>query len=154
TANGGQFTVTGSHTYAKLASFTVKTTIRDAGGATVAVTSNAAIGSANARFVAALYRDLLGREPDAGGLAHFSGLLDRNAATRAQIVRLIENSPEYRTRVIRNLYQTLLGRDADPAGLSLFLGFLASGGTITQIRAILIGSPEYYARAGGTIIGF
>jgi hypothetical protein len=154
TVNAGQFTVTGSHTYTSLGTFSVKTTIRDAGGAMVAVTSNAAIGSQNARFIAAVYRDLLGREPDAGGLAHFSDLLDRGVVTRPQLVRLIENSLEYRMKVVRDLYRSLLGREADPTGLNLFVGFLASGGTALQLRAILIGSPEYYARAGGTILGF
>jgi hypothetical protein len=154
TVDGGQFAVTGTHTYAALGTFHVKTTIRDVGGAVLNVASDATIGSQNARFVAALYRDLLGRQPDPGGLAYFTDQLDRGAATRTQVVRQIENSLEYRIKVVRDLYRTFLGRDADPFGLNIFVGFLASGGSIMQVRAFLIGSPEYYARAGGTIGGF
>src|SRR5262249_49759495 len=73
---------------------------------------------------------------------------------RSQVVRMIENSKEYRIKVVRDLYRAYLGREADPFGLNVFVGFLASGGTITQLRAILLGSPEYFAKAGGTNLGW
>lgn len=103
----------------------------------------------NQSFVAQVYRDLLQREADAGGLIAFSGLLDQGTATRAQVVQAIENSLEYHTLVVENLYQKLLSRAADPIGLNGWIGFLNQGGTAEQLEALFIGSAEYFARRGG-----
>src|SRR5262249_44632027 len=51
-------------------------------------------------YVARLYRDLLGRAPDAAGLAFFAGRLDRGEASREQVVRELQQSPEYSRRLV------------------------------------------------------
>ena len=77
--------------------------------------------------------------------------------SRQQVVYEIEHSTsnEYYTDEVQAAYQQFLHRAADPTGLSAAVNFLAAGGTIEQVDAVLIGSPEYYQNlAGGTSAGF
>jgi hypothetical protein len=120
--------------------------------ATLVLTIGEADGTANQRFVADLYIDLLHRAPDPAGLANWSGQLDRGAS-RAQVVQGIENSGEHLGLVVNGLYQTLLGRIADPGGLQNFVHFLENGGTVEQVSVILVTSGEY-ASANATDSAF
>lgn len=104
----------------------------------------------NQRYVAQLYRDMLGREADAGGLAEFTRLLDSNQVTRFQVVFAIQNSQEYREQVVRNLYQQVLGREVDPLGLADWSAFLAQGGTSERLLVLLLDSVEFFQKSGGT----
>src|SRR5262249_2435692 len=108
----------------------------------------------NQRYVNLLYLQLLGRAADAGGLNAFVGLLEQATLTRGQVALAIANSDEYRNIVVRNLYRTLLGREAEQAGLDFFVSFLRAGGTVPQLKAVLIGSAEYFQKNGGTNDGF
>ena len=83
----------------------------------------------NRRYVAQLYRDMLGREADTAGMNAFVQILDENEATRTQVVLAIMNSQEYREKVVRDLYVKVLGRDVDSVGLAGWSSFLAQGGT-------------------------
>jgi hypothetical protein len=126
-----------------------------AGGAAQAVlTIQDTNGTANQRFVAQLYQDLLQRPPDAPALTGWSGQLDLGLLTHTQVAQAILNTDEYRTLVVQGLYQTYLGRSADPDGLHDLVHFLRSGGTREQVIAGLVSSPEYFARAGGSNAGF
>jgi CSLREA domain-containing protein len=117
------------------------------------------IGTQNQLFVIKAFRDLLGRLPDATGLAGFTGLLDQGE-TPGQLVLQIENDPghEYYSRVVQTLYQFYLHRGEQPSdGLApaSFVNFLVGGGTIEQLRALFTSSDEYFAaRGGGTNAGF
>jgi hypothetical protein len=112
------------------------------------------VSTANERFVAQLYTDLLQRPVDPSGLASWSAMLD-HGASRAQVVLAIEGSQEYRTLLVQGLYQTFLHRAADPGGRDNFVAFLGSGGTVEQVQATIAGSPEYFqGRGGGTVDGF
>jgi Domain of unknown function (DUF4214) len=51
---------------------------------------------------------------------------------------------EGRTHEIENLYQTYLNRQADPTGLDLSIRFLQGGGTLQRVRAVIVGSNEYF----------
>src|SRR5207248_2174960 len=84
-------------------------------------------GTPSQKFVTQVFRDLLGRDPDPGGLTHFTMLLDMNQATRSQVAASIQTSSEARNRQVQNLYQTLLGRAADAVGLDLSTRFLSAG---------------------------
>jgi hypothetical protein len=121
----------------------------------------------NEGFVTQLYRDVLKREPDQGGLTAWSGLLDSAQAPgresrapsgpdmRAQVAQAFVNSVEYRVDVVQNSYNTLLHRAADPSGLNGWSNFLAQGGTEIQLEAQFLGSDEYYVtRGGGTVNGY
>jgi hypothetical protein len=107
-------------------------------------------GTTTQKFVTQVYRDLLGRDPDPGGLSFFTSQIDMNLSTRTQVAEVIETSPEGRMHAVNNLFQTLLGRPADPTGLDLSVRFLNSGGSLFQLEATIAGSPEYLQRAGGT----
>jgi arylsulfatase A-like enzyme len=105
-------------------------------------------------FVDKAYRDLLGREADPAGRAGWSIMIDQGAS-RADVVRAIENSSEYRGIVVQQLYTTFLQRSADPNGLAAGVAFLARGGTREQLASVLLGSAEYFrTEGGGTNEGF
>jgi uncharacterized protein (TIGR03118 family) len=110
--------------------------------------------SPDQHFVAQLYRDLLHREADSGGLTFWTAMLGQNIS-RSQVALGIENTTEYRTVQVQAAYSLLLHRAADAGGLSGSINFLAAGGTVEQLEAILAGSAEYFQnRAGGTNDGF
>ena len=112
-----------------------------------------ALSSANAVYVNLLYEQLLSRPADAAGLSGWVALLAQGTA-RSQVVLTIEQSQEYRTRLVDRLYMTLLGRPEDPAGEAGFVQGLAGGMTIEQVEAIMLGSPEYGQRAGNSTTAF
>jgi hypothetical protein len=167
---GGAYTVQGTHTYsdepnpAVSATFPIAVSIKDDTGS-AAVSTTASIleellpdgtrGTANQRWLSEVYRDLLHRQIDSSGLASWNNLLNQGAS-RLAIVQAIENDPgnEYRTAEVQALYQQYLHRAADPSGLSSGVALLQSGGTVEQLAARLIGSPEYFQNAGGTNSGF
>jgi hypothetical protein len=107
------------------------------------------------QFVSLLYRDLLGRGPDGGGLSWWSSLLNEGKATRAMVAFDIQTSREYQTRQVDILYRDLLGRSPDALGLNSWLSFLAQGGTLAQVKTVFLSSDEYFQRrGGGTFDGF
>jgi uncharacterized delta-60 repeat protein len=129
----------------------------DASGGSFALarfTADTALPTANQRFVAQAYLDLLGRPVDGAGLAQWSGLIDRGTS-RTQVALDIEFSPEYTGRTVNALYAQYLHRTADPGGLSNSVNFLRSGGTIEQLIGILVSSPEFIQGQGkGSADGF
>jgi hypothetical protein len=151
------FTVTGTHTYpaGSGANFVPIVTVKDSGGSMTTAVDSIHDPTRNQLFVVQLYQDLLGRDADAAGLASWSGQLDSGAMTRTQVAGAIAGSMEYRSDEVQALYQHYLHRPADLSGLATFVGFLDSGGTVEQVAAIIVGSPEYYAvRGGNTTTGF
>jgi hypothetical protein len=108
----------------------------------------------NGQYVDLLYQRLLGRTADVQGGANFVAALDSGQATQAQVVVAILHSQEYLNREVGQLYQTVLGRAPDAGGLAASAALLASGTSSTALEAILLGSAEYYAVAGGTNTGF
>ncbi len=112
------------------------------------------IGTLNQGFVAQVYLDILHRTVDAGGLNYWSSLLDTGRLSPAQFVSQLENSAEFRGTQVDTAYRTFLHRPADPAALGFWVPYLQSGHTIAELRAQLIGSDEYFARAGRTNDGF
>jgi len=109
----------------------------------------------NQSYVAQLYRDLLHREADPGGLATWTALLDQGTLTTFQVASGIEGSPEAHNLILDQLYAKLLLRPVDPTGRIGWLDFLAGGGTTEELEANILGSPEYaIRRGGGTNAGF
>jgi virginiamycin B lyase len=109
---------------------------------------------AHEKLVMSLYEDLLHREADSAALTGWTAMLDQGTST-LEVARLIESSPEYRTRAVDRLYQALLDRGLDPAGQAAALNFLAVGGTLEQIRTSILASPEYLVGHGhGAVDGF
>jgi hypothetical protein len=100
-----------------------------------------------------VYRQLLGREVDAAGLPGWVNALS-GGASRAQVVQGIEQSTEYRTKLVDSFYLQFLHRTADAPGEAGFVAALGAGMTIEQVKAIILGSPEYLAKAGSTDTAF
>jgi uncharacterized membrane protein len=154
----GAYVVQGQHTYADEGTFRIRVTAadsgsaHDSGGSTATASGKATVeeallpdgtrGTANQRFIAEVYHDVLGRSVDSSGLATWTGLLDAGLS-RVLVVLGIENSPEYRQREVQSLYQRYLHRDADPLGVAVYTAFLADGGTVEQVATFLVRSAEY-----------
>ncbi len=109
---------------------------------------------ANQLFISELYRDLLGRPVDPQGLKDATTALEKDGLTPLQVALNLVNSDEYRLVEVNQVYERYLMRPADPTndpGIKAQMDFLRSGGTVEQLAAAVIGSPEYFnqARVGG-----
>src|SRR5207302_3190517 len=61
---------------------------------------------------------------------------------------------EYAQLLVTNWYEQYLHREPDVTGLDTFVTLLQNGNTETAVRAMLLGSAEYYALHGSTAQGF
>ena len=117
---------------------------------------NSSGGSAQ-DFVNALYVDLLGRPADSGGMSSWVAQL-AGGATRYDVARLIEWSPEALATKVARWYQTDLGRTdslatlKDDVGVQGWAALLAAGSSDNAVRAQILGSNESVAYHGGTAV--
>jgi uncharacterized delta-60 repeat protein len=117
-------------------------------------TADTPLPTANQRFVAQAYLDLLGRPVDGVGLGQWSNLLDKGTS-RADVSLGIESSPEYAADTVNSLYALYLRRTAEKAGLDNWTTFLRSGGTVEQVITFIVSAPEFVQGQGkGTNDGF
>jgi hypothetical protein len=161
TQTGATYTVQGTHTYTDERPFPLTVVIAEATDVTATVHTSANIleellpdrtrGTPNQRFISEVYRDLLRRKVDPGGLAYWSGLLDAGTST-LQVVLSIENDPgnEFRGIEVQDLYSQYLHRVVEPLALNGCVAFLRSGGTVEQLGAFLAGSDEYFRSRGSS----
>jgi hypothetical protein len=106
--------------------------------------------SANARFVVAAYRELLGREPDTAGLDfHLARLTSGGDRSREAFAYGLAFSVEGSRRQVDRAYRELLGRAADSTGRAYWTSHLQGQGVL-DLRVLLLASDEYHNRAGGT----
>lgn len=96
------------------------------------------------REVAQIYREVLGREPDPGGLRIYIDVLARGVSV-LEVRRIIANSEESKSRIAR-IYREVLGREPDPGGLQNYVNVLSGGATLAGIRRAIAGSPEAQSR--------
>lgn len=99
-------------------------------------------GNANADFVEAIYRAVLNRNADTGGLASWTGVLASGQATRLQAAQGITTSPERFGLEVNAFYQTLLGRSADAQGKTHWVQQMENGVREEQVAAAFLGSAE------------
>jgi hypothetical protein len=99
-------------------------------------------GNANDDYVEAIYRAVLDRNADPGGLSSWSTFLN-NGGTRLVVVQGIWDSSEHFTQEVTAIYQTLLGRAPDPQGLAGWVPALESGMSEEQVVSAFLTSPEY-----------
>jgi hypothetical protein len=104
-------------------------------------------------YVDAVYRDFLGRAPDAGGRAHWAGRLAAGLP-RSQFTLAVARSPEWLGAAVTFLYDLALGRAPDGAGLEHWRGQLAAGLPVADVAAVLLGSDESFSLGGGTPEGY
>jgi streptogramin lyase len=141
---GNTFSVSGTHTYANKGNFTITVTIHDIqDNLNVPVTSTAQVISANEAFVRALYRDVLLRLADAGGLTLWVNALDSGALNRPQVADGFNRSAERRGLEIEQDYECFLGRAADPVGKAGYVRAFLAGASEADIILDIISSPEY-----------
>jgi hypothetical protein len=101
----------------------------------------------NGAFVDGLYRDILGRAPDAGGMAAHQAAL-QSGTTRAALTRTFLTSVERVDRVITEQYGQLLGRGVDAMGRQWYRALLSdSDSAAHELADALLDSDEYLARA-------
>src|SRR5205085_1019402 len=165
------FTISGQHTYLDEGPFTIRVQVADQGGhAATARSGMMALeellpggdrGTPNQRFVSELYRDLLSRQVEPGGLAFWSGLLDQGVfhrsvdalggkvfgdmlaagASRAEAADLIFKSAEYHLDLVQSIYARDLDRDLDPSGMATWLGLKNRGASDEILLAAILTEP-------------
>ena len=105
----------------------------------------------NSQFVDRVYRNVLGRAPDSGGLAFWTQRLDSNQMTRGQVMLAFSESAEYRSLINSEVYVTMLyvgmlRRAPDTNGFNFWVGRLDSGNSPQQLIDSFLVAPEYRAR--------
>lgn len=102
-------------------------------------------GGSPRTWIQDLYREILGRPADSGGLGHWEKVMAAGAP-RSVVAGSFYASIESRTRRVTGLYRALLGRSPDVAGRAYWAGVLADGHDV-RLAATLAASPEYARRA-------
>ena len=97
-----------------------------------------------------LYREVLGRDADPAGLAHYRAKW-REGWTQGQIREDLRRSQEGRGRNVREIitraYREVLGRDPDPAGMANYERQMREKGlTERDLRRALMSGDEYRQR--------
>jgi hypothetical protein len=100
-------------------------------------------------WVKRLYLDVMGRPAADAEANYWTGRLEAGVTKSAIAVSLI-NSRERRAAAVDDYYQKVLGRTVDPSGLEFWLSVWDATGGPEVVRASLIGSGEYFHKAGGT----
>jgi len=103
-------------------------------------------GNANADFIEAIYRTVLSRDAEPGGLAYWTNLLNSRALSRLQVVQEIWGSVEHLTQEVTDFYFTLLDRAPDPRGLQSWVQAMQNGLTEEQVAYDFLDSPEYLSK--------
>ena len=120
----------------------------------------------NEGFVTLLYENVLGRAPDAGGLANWTARLE-DGTSREQVVLGFSESVEFRAGTaaeasafshaglqagyvdeVFRLYDATLGRAPDAGGLLGWSGRLAGGRDLTEVATGFVNSAEFRATYG------
>ncbi|HVX63909.1 MAG TPA: DUF4214 domain-containing protein, partial [Pirellulales bacterium] len=100
-------------------------------------------------YITAVYQDILGRAPDAEGLAYWEQQLTAGTK-RSVFTSFLSHSDEYYSNfVIKPDYLKYLGREADDAGVAYWLGKIHGGLTDQRLETDLLASDEYFEHAGG-----
>lgn len=102
--------------------------------------------------IARAYRQVLGREPDPQGLAHYRAKW-RDRWTQGQIRDDLRRSHEGRNNYIHNVitkaYREVLGREPDPGGYATYEKAMRERGwTERDVRQTLMSGDEYRHRKG------
>jgi hypothetical protein len=105
-------------------------------------------GGTPAGWVTALYVDVIGRQPDSGGLFFWTQRIQGGMSLVSVASGLIYNT-EANSRQVAGLYQTLLGRNPDLTGSNTWVAAMNQGLTIEQVAQGLASSPEYLGQQVG-----
>lgn len=124
-----------------------------ANGLTVGVKDNNVFTSSKL-FAMQMYRDILFREGDVGGVEYWTDRLDTDL-TRAEVAVSFLDSPEFQTGAggIARLYFGALSRLPDAPGMNYWMDQQQLGTPLVQIAGAVAASPEFtlkYAGLGNT----
>lgn len=105
----------------------------------------------NEQFVTLVYDNVLGRAPDAGGLAYWTGRLDSGELTRGGVMLGFSESAEYQALIGNEVYVTMmyvgmLRREPEQAGFDFWVGYMDSGNSGLDLIGGFLGSAEYRQR--------
>jgi SpoIID/LytB domain protein len=98
-------------------------------------------GGTSTSFVTTLYRGILGREPDPGGLAYWTGLLDNGRAATDDVAAGFYRSLESRRERVASLHVQIRGVELSPAGVDLLAHRLLAVDDLV-VAAEIAASPE------------
>lgn len=101
-------------------------------------------GNTAESYVRGLYRDILHREADEGGLADWTGRL-RRGASLTHVAGGFFGSPESRADRVNRLYRSILDREVDASGRRTWSDYLLRNDDL-DLAAHLTGSLEYYQK--------
>ena len=104
----------------------------------------------DAQFVTLVYRNVLGRAPDAAGNAGWLAQL-RNGASRGDVMVGFTESQEFQMQTAPNvfvimMYEGMLRRAAEPAGYLGWVDYINRGSDALKITRGFLGSQEYRNR--------
>jgi hypothetical protein len=104
----------------------------------------------NTQFVTLLYNNVLGRAPDAGGLAGWVSLLN-GGMSRGQVLLGFSESTEYQIAKFNEVYVTMmyvgmLRRSPEPGGYNGWLAYLQGGNTPLNMISGFYNATEYRGR--------
>jgi hypothetical protein len=111
-------------------------------------------GDANADFVERVYRAILQRNAEPGGLSTWTTVLNNHRFSRFQVVQAIWSSPEHYGDEIDAFYQTLLQRQENAADRANWVRALQSGTTEEQVAMAFLDSPEYRSKGDKYFVDF
>jgi parallel beta-helix repeat protein len=140
TLSGNIYTIRGSHTYFREGTFAVTITLASADSQPVSAVTTATVGG----FVTSLFREVLQRLPDAGGLSFWQDAL-QNGASRSQVSEGFWVSAEHRGLEVDQFYATFLKRAADARGRAFWVQSLLEGATEDEVAVAFLTSEEYTA---------
>ena len=104
----------------------------------------------NAQFVRRVYTNVLARDPDAAGLAHWIGQLGAGM-TRGQLMVQFSEAAEYRALIknevnVTMLYSGMLRRAPDDGGFNSWVNALEHGTSAADLINLFLMSEEYRNR--------
>jgi serpin B len=105
----------------------------------------------DARFLEALYHDVLNRGVDPTGADGFGRAL-AVGVSHQEIAAAVVASLEARQDRVQGLYRQFLKRSADETGLNAFFEAMKAGARDEDLVAGILGGPEYAARITGGVL--
>jgi hypothetical protein len=108
----------------------------------------------NQGFAHRVHRDLLFRFATDATRDQVRDQLASGAKTRTQVAQSLVFSDEYRGLDVDRVFVRFLRRSPDAGGRTYWINSIRNGKSLTQFRAQLFGSNEYFNKAGGTNAAF
>src|SRR5262249_36858692 len=97
---------------------------------------------ADTAYLTALYRDVLGRSPDDGGLAAWRVALN-TGVSRFDVARRFWESPEHRGQQVDQYFATFLSRAADAGGRAFWINSFLGGASEFDVQRGFLTSDEF-----------